>query len=135
MTLLYNEEPFYPKPFMGIPLLLLLVVPPIVSLFLITFRTLYTRFYVQSSMANDLPLDLLQCEEQRKFFLLPLSVSGVLMSVLPAYYFRHGKHFVLLMSQGGLGGLMVLLFLGIALIPESGKRDSQFKLFIPMYRK
>ena len=62
-------------------------------------------------------LDLVGNEEQRKLILMPLSVSGTIMTVLPAYYFKYQQHYDILGSQGILGILMILLFMGVALVP------------------
>jgi len=123
---------------MGIPLITVLVVPAIISLFLIVFRTVYTHLS-RDHKALEV-LDLVNDEEQRKFFLLPLSTTGTMMAILPAYYFRYGQHYSLLVSQGVLGGLLVLLFMGMALIPEKGNFNANastlhHRLFIPLRRK
>lgn len=77
------------------------------------------------------PLDLVKNERQRQLFLLPLSVSGTVMTILPAYYFHHGKHYFILGTQGVLGFLLVLLFVGISLVPEKSTRG----IFIPIHEK
>ena len=81
-------------------------------------------------------LDLVGNEEQRKLVLMPLSVTGVIMTVLPAYYFKYQQHYDILGSQGILGLLLILLFLGMALIPEKESFGStQHRLFITIHKK
>ena len=92
--------------------------PAIASLFVIQFRTFYTLLTDEHDSCE--PLDLVNSEEQRQLLLLPLAVSGMVMSILPAYYFHYKKYYGILVSQGLLGLMLLLLFLGIALIPQHG---------------
>lgn len=87
-------------------------------------------------------LDLVGNEEQRKLVLMPLSVSGFVMTILPAYYFKYQQHYDILGSQGVLGLMLILLFLGMALVPEKESVGSnanaltiQHRLFITIHKK
>jgi membrane associated rhomboid family serine protease len=77
------------------------------------------------------PLDLVRNEKQRQLFLLPLSVSGMVMTILPAYYLHYKKYYLVLGAQGIIGILLILLFLGISLTPESSTKS----IFIPTCEK
>lgn len=116
MALRRNVEEEYPKAVIAVPLLFLLCFPPIASLFVIQFRTIYTLFTDEHVCCE--PLDLVRNEKHRQLFLLPLGVSGMVMTILPAYYFHYKKYFIILACQGVLGVALLSLFLGIALIPE-----------------
>ena len=107
----------YPKPVIGVPFLIILSAPPTLSLTAILFRTFYTVWCPDDTETLE-PLDLAGSESQRLLLLLPLSVSGLVMTILPAYYFNYGKYYAILGSQAGIGFMLLLLFLGIALIPE-----------------
>ena len=117
-----NTEQMYPKPVIGIPFLILLSAPPAVALLVILFRTFFTFWHPDAFE----PLDLARSESQRQLLLLPLSVSGFLMTILPAYYFHHGKYYLILGSQAVIGFMLLLLFLGISLVqvPESGSMNN-----------
>lgn len=110
-----------------VPFLLILFSPPIISLSSILLRSLYTRY--SKSHYFLAPLDLSTNENQRQIFLLPLSVCGLTMTILPAYYIRFGKHLLMLAALGLLGLLCFCLFLSIALAPEKG---TSRKLLIPV---
>lgn len=129
MALFANKEPQYPKATVAVPLLLLLTLPAMASLFVILFRTLYTLYTNDTETIE--PLDLVQNEEQRQLFLLPLSVTGMVMTILPAYYFHHKRHYLILGSQGVIGLLLVSMFLGMTLASEKSTRS----IFIPIHEK
>lgn len=112
-----NQDEMFPKAVIAIPFLILLFVPPIISLLVILFRTFYTLHAVDSPVFE--PLDLVRNETQRQAFLLPLSVPGLVMTILPAYYLQRGKHYEVLGALGALGLMLVGLFLGNALIYEN----------------
>lgn len=130
----------YPKAVFSVPLLVILTLPPIISLLIILFRTVYTLYSKDFEVLEA--LDLVGNEEQRKLVLMPLSVSGVVMTILPAYYYKYQQHYDILASQGVLGLLMVLLFLGVALVPEKESDDPHataltfhHRLFITIHKK
>jgi hypothetical protein len=124
-----NKDEMFPKAVIAVPFLILLFSLPIISLLVILFRAFYT-VYANDSHTFE-ALDLVGNEAQRQAFLLPLSVSGMVMTILPAYYFRRGKHYEALGCLGGLGLLLVGLFLGIALISENSSRG----LLNPIHKK
>lgn len=112
-----SDDEMLPKAVIAVPFLLLLFFPPIISLVVILFRAIYT---VSAKHPHAFePLDLVKNESQRQLLLLPLNVSGLVMTILPAYYFHRGRYYAVLGSLGGLGLLSVGLFFGIALISEN----------------
>lgn len=135
LALFANVEPMYPKPVIGIPFLILLCSPAIVSLTVILFRTFFTIFYAEDTESFE-PLNLIANESQRQLLLLPLSVSGFMMSILPAYYFHHGRHYAILGSQAVIGFLLLFLFLGVSLIPESSPKTVwNHRLFLTIHER
>ena len=128
-ALFENEEQQYPKAAIGVPFLLLLTLPPIMSLLVILFRTFYTLYSDNFEILE--PLDLVHNEDQRQLFLLPLNVSGLVLTILPAYYLKHQKYYLILGSQAVLGLLLVVLFAGISLVPDRNNKS----IFIPIHEK
>lgn len=123
----------YPKPVIGIPFLILLSSPATTSLTVILFRTFYTLRYPEDTESFE-PLDLAANESQRQLLLLPLSVSGFMMTVLPAYYLKYEMHYAILGSQAVIGFMLLLLFVGVSLIPESSpKIGLNHRLFMTIH--
>lgn len=101
---------------------------------MILFRTFYTlKYHQKQEDSHDdtfSPLNLIDNEEQRQLLLLPLAVSGMVMTILPAYYFLYKKYYIILVSQGVLGMALLFLFLGIALTSEKRNNNNYRSLFL-----
>ena len=119
------------KPVVVVPFLMILILPPIISLTVILLRALYTRF--SKSHFYLAPLDLSSDENQRQIFLLPLSVCGLTMTILPAYYIQFREHWLMLAALGLLGLLCFVLFLTITLAPESPGKGQRY--LVPVNKK